>query len=95
MTMGAQKFIAPRRAVPANNVNLPVRPTQFRIEIVEQIENPGIVGQNCARTMVAQVMIEFGERLWNVAISAAVNNIEMFPCVSVEKPQPIFWLRRN
>jgi hypothetical protein len=95
VSMRAQKLVAPGCAIAANNVNLTVGTAQFRVEVVEQIENPRIVSPNCASSVIAQVFIESNQRRRDVVISAAINNIETFSGMGVEKVQSIFWLRRN
>jgi hypothetical protein len=45
--------------------------------------------------MIAQVMIELGERLGKVAVTAAVDNIDVFSGMGMKKPQPIFLSARN
>jgi hypothetical protein len=93
--MRPQKLIAPWRAVSANNVYLTFCPAQLRVEIVKQIENSRIISQNCSGAVIAQILIELRERLGDVSVSAAVNNIETLSRMCVKKPQPILWHRCN
>jgi len=90
VTVRAQKFVAPGGAIAANNVNLAVGPSQFCIEVVEQIENPRIVSPNYSGAVITQVIIESNQRLRNVVISPAINNIDAFSRMSVEKAEAIF-----
>jgi hypothetical protein len=61
---GAQEFVAPWRAVPTDNVDLTLGIVQGRAQFVEQGEQAGIEMTYLSRTMVAQIMIEFGQRFW-------------------------------
>lgn len=71
-TMGPQEFVAPGRAIAADYVDLGVGFAQYGGEIVQQVENPGIVMADVSGTVVAQVAIEaikcFGEVMAALAI---------------------------
>ena len=76
MPVGSQKLITPRRSISTNDVNFPVWLSEFRRQIVQQVEDSGIVVMHIACPMIAQVMIQLIERLGNVLIATPIHNIQ-------------------
>jgi hypothetical protein len=61
---GTQEFIAPWSAVPTDNVDLAAGIVQRRGQVVEQVEQVGIEMTYLSRTMVAEIVVERGQRFW-------------------------------
>jgi len=79
----AQGPIGFRRAIATDNVDLGIGAPNLAGEIVEQIEQPRIKLRYSPIARVAQKIIELFERLRKVSITLAINNVNMFVCVSV------------
>ena len=90
-----EQFIAPRRAVAANDIDLIVGMSDFRLDIAKQIKQPRIVMEYVSSPPIFQKFIKARESFWNVTVSSAIDNIEPLSSMHVEKPQPIFWTRGN
>ncbi len=56
----SQKFVAPRRAIPANDMQLGVWPAYDRSEIGKNLEQLGIVVMHHSGPMIAQKAVSFG-----------------------------------
>src|SRR5215471_18162992 len=79
----AQGPIGFRRAIAADNVDLGIGAPNLAGELVEQVEQPGIKVRYSPVARVAQKIIKLLERLRKVSITLAINNVNMFVCVSV------------
>lgn len=89
MTMGAQVFVAPRRSVTANHINLGSGVAQGGDKVVEQIEDARIVRLHIAGAVVPQIMIELCEGLGIVGVAVTIDDIETFSGVGVKEMQAI------
>ncbi len=87
--MRAQKRIAPGSPVAADHVDFGVGLAQLRGEIVEQVENPGIVVADIAGAVIAQLAVQAIERRGNVMAALAVDDIEAFAGMQVEELEPV------
>ena len=95
MTMRTQELVAPSSAVPTDDVDFGVRPAYLDGKIMEKIKKPRIVMAYVASMVVRQVTIEVSECFGNVLVVSAINDIEAFPSVHVEKLQPILGIARG
>jgi hypothetical protein len=93
--MSPQKFVAPRRAIAANDVDLGVESSKFGLQIVKEIEDSRIKVANVSCPPISQIGIQFRKRLRNVVGSATINNIKSLSTMSVKEPQLIFALAIN
>src|ERR1700746_3617923 len=57
MSMNAEKFIAPRRAVAADDINLKIGIPERSGQVVQKIEHPRIALMNFAGAVVAQIAV--------------------------------------
>ena len=83
----AERLVRRGRAVAAHDVDLSAGMPDRRREIVENIVEPRIKVANIAGPMIAQEIIELGERARNVLVSAPVSNFHPLTGVRVIKPQ--------
>ena len=94
VSMSAQKFVAPWRAVAANNIDLHIRIPQRCRQIVEQVEHPRIVVTNVARAVVAQITVQARQGFLIISFAVAVNDIQPLSSMRMEKMQ-LVWTARN
>jgi len=66
--MRAEELVAPRCAVPANNVNFSAGASHSHRQILQDVIELGIEMMNLPRAMVSQEIVELRDRLWNVLI---------------------------
>ena len=59
---GTQEFVAPGRAVSADDVDLTAGIVQGRGQVVEQVEQVGIEMTYLSRAMVTQIVVELSQR---------------------------------
>jgi hypothetical protein len=59
---GTQEFVAPWGAVAADHIDLAAGILQGRRQVVEQVKQVRIKVMHFAGTMVAEIMVEFGQR---------------------------------
>ena len=85
--VGTQIFVAFGCAIPADDLDFGVRAADRPFGIPQNIENPRIVVMYFSRAVVAQEMVELRQRGGNVRITAAIHDIQMFPGMSMVKPE--------
>ena len=73
-----------------NALDLAARIVQGCGQVVEQIEQVGIEMTHLSRTMIAEIVVELGQRFWQVSIAAPINDIEPLVGVGVVKAKPVF-----
>jgi hypothetical protein len=83
--MSAERFVGRRGAVAADDVDLAAWTADRRGEIGEDIVQARIKMANIARPMIAQEKVELGERVRNVCVAAAINNVNTLVGVRVVK----------
>jgi len=66
--MRAEELVAPRCAVPANDVNFSAGASHSHRQILQDVIELGIEMMNLPRAMVSQEIVELRDRLWNVVI---------------------------
>jgi hypothetical protein len=89
ITMRPQEFIAPGRAVPADYADLGVGLTQLGREIVQQVENPGVVVADVAGTVVTQIPIQAIKRFGKIPAALAIDDIQAFPGMQMKELEAI------
>lgn len=89
MTMFAKIVIAPRSAIPANDVDLAVEMPQFGQQVMQEIKLPGVIVLHVAGAMVAKKMIQRRNALRKVLIAYPVDDIQMFTCMKVIEAKPV------
>lgn len=90
MTMSAEKFVAPRRAIAANDINFSIGPSNGSGQVVKEVEHSRIVVVNVTGAMIAKIFIESGQSFRNIKVTLPIDNVESFAGVRVEKVQAIF-----
>lgn len=93
VSMFSEVVIAPRSAIAADNVDRAVWMAEAGHQIVQQIELFHIVIFDIPGAVIAQEMIELRHRIRQVAIANAVHNIDVLPCMKMDKPKPILFGR--
>ena len=83
----AEVFIAPGGAIAADYIDLEIRIAEGGSQIVEQIEDARIIGVNIAGAVIAQIVIEPVQRFLIVSIAIAIDDVEAFAGVGMEKVQ--------
>ena len=79
----SQKFVAPRRSIAADNVNFFVWPARGSNQVVEQIEDPRIVGMDFSRPVVSQKVFQLLQRHGIIRIPMAIDDIKALVRVRV------------
>jgi hypothetical protein len=85
--MCAEIFVAARRSVSADDVNLGVSAANRSGSIRQNIKNPRIVVMYLSGAVVAEEMVELRQSFGNIGIAMAIHDIQMLPRMSVEEPQ--------
>jgi hypothetical protein len=93
VSMSAEEFIAPRRAIATEDVDLKVRIPECGSQIVEQVEHSRIVIVNCASAVVAQITVEARVGIPIVSFAIAVDDVEVLSRMCVEQPQMVAAIR--
>lgn len=83
----AQKFVAPRRAITANDVNLGAGMADRGSQIAEQIEKARIEIGDVTGAVIAQEMVEFVHGIGEIRIPLAINDIDALIGVQVIEQQ--------
>ena len=81
--VSAERFVRRRGALAADDVDLAAWAADRRGEIREDIVHERIKTANITGPMIAQEKIELGERLRNVCLAAAINNVNTLSGVRV------------
>jgi len=89
MPVGAKPLVAPRGSVAAHDVDFGVRSPQRDGQIMQQVEHAGIVFVHIARPVIAQKVIEFGERSEIVGVAVAIDDIELFSRVEMNEMKAV------
>ena len=89
VSVGAEVFIAPGRAVAAYDIDLGVGTPQRHGQIMQKIEDARIVVVNIAGAVVAQILIQPRQGIGIVGIPVPVHDVEPFPGVGVKEVQAI------
>jgi hypothetical protein len=87
--MLTQVVVAPRGAVPANDVDFAIRMAQLRQKIVEQIELFDVVVLHVTGAVIAKKVVKLRHPIRLILIANSVNHIDMFAGVQVIKAQPV------
>ena len=90
-----QELVAPGRAVSADHINFTARIVERSGQVVEHVEQARIEMVYLSRAMVAEIMVEFIERMRQIGIAAAVNDIETLAGMGVIKVKAVFACRRD
>jgi|SRR5580693_4912283 hypothetical protein len=90
-----QKLIRAWSSIPADDINLGRGTTEGSGQVVQQVKHPWIVMVHIAGAIVAQVLVEAVERLWQVCVAAAVDDVESLIGMDVVEPQAVFGDRRR
>ena|SRR5215469_3297024 len=85
-----QIFVAPRRPVATDDVDLGIGPAQAGKQIVQKIEHAGIIVMDVARAMISQEVIETIQRLGQILTVSAIRDVQSFAGVRVKKFEPSF-----
>jgi hypothetical protein len=91
--VSAKRFVRRRSAVATHNVDFAARMPYRQREIIEDIVQARIEVPNVPGPMIAQEIIELGERIGNVQVAPAVNSIHPLPGVRVVKQQEMLLAR--
>ncbi len=84
-----QVVIAPRGAVPADNIDFAVGVSQLDHQIVQQIEFLEVVILHVTRAMVTQKMVQLRDTVGQVLITDPINHIDVFASVQMIETKPI------
>jgi hypothetical protein len=87
---GAQEFIAPRSTVSTDNVDFAAGIVQGCGQVVEKVKQAVIEMTDLSRTVIAEVVVERGQRFRQVIVTAPINDAEPFVRVGATKAQPVF-----
>jgi hypothetical protein len=83
----AEVFITPGGAIAADYIDFEIRIAERGSEIVQEIEDPRIIGANIARTVIAQIVAQPIKRFPVVSVAIAVDDVEALSCMGMEKVQ--------
>jgi hypothetical protein len=86
----AEIFVACRRSISADDVNLGVRSADRSGSIQHNIENPRIVVVHLSGAVIPQEMVELRQSFGNIGIAMAIHDIQMLSRMSVKEPQMAF-----
>jgi hypothetical protein len=84
-----QVVVAPRGAVPADNIDFAVGVSQLGHQIVQQIEFLQVIILHVTRAVVTQKMVQLRDTVRKVLITNPIDHINMFASVQVIEPQPV------
>src|SRR6266700_1895 len=83
----AKKFIAPGRPVSTDHVDLFVRASNGRGEIVQQVEQPRVKVTNFSGTVVAEKTVKLRDAFRQVLVAFAIGHVDMLIGVGVIQAQ--------
>jgi len=86
----AKKFVAPRRAVAADNVDFSAGMADGGGQITEQIEKARIEINDITGAMIPQEMIEAIDRVGKIGIALAIDDIDALIRVQMKEQQAMF-----
>jgi hypothetical protein len=90
VAMCPQIFIAPRRPVATDNVDLGIGPTQADNQIVQKIEHARVVVMDVAGAMISQEVVKAIQGLGQILTASAIYDVEVLAGVRVKKFEPRF-----
>jgi len=90
VSVSAKEFVAPWRAVAADDINLKIRIPERSSQVVEKVEDPRIIIVNFAGSMVPQVTVQARQGFLIVAFAIAIDDIQALPSVCVKKTQAVW-----
>lgn len=93
VSMSAEEFVAPRRAIATKDVDLKVRIPECGRQVVEQVEHSRVVLVNCAGAVIAQIMVEANAGILIVSFAIAVDDVEALSGMCMEQPQTVGAIR--
>jgi len=83
--VGPQEFVAPRRAIPADDGYLSIGFPRGVCKIRQKIEQMRIVMKLLARAVVTQKVIQLGEGVVEINIATPVDYVDALAGVSMEQ----------
>jgi hypothetical protein len=81
-----QKFIAPRRPVTANNIDLSARPMERFVQVMQQVEKTLVQLTDGTSAMIAEKVIEAIDCIRVVHVSTSIHEIDALVRVQMEEP---------
>ena len=90
VAMCPQIFIAPRRPVATDNVDLGIGPAQADNQIVQKIEHARVVVMDVAGAMISQEVVKAIQGLGQILTASAIYDVEVLAGVRVKKFEPRF-----
>ena len=90
VAVSPQIFIAPRRPVATDDVDLGIGPAQAGKQIVQKIEHAGIIVMDVARAMISQEVIETIQCLGQILTVSAIHDVQSLVGVRVKEGEPRF-----
>ena len=95
VSMSAEEFVAPRRAIATEDVDLKIRIPECGSQVVEQVEHSRVVLVNCTGPVVAQIAVEANVGILIVSFAIAVDDVEALSRMCVEQPQAVDVVRNG
>ena len=89
MAMLAQVVVAPRRPIPADDVDFAVRMPKLDQQIMQEVELLQVIRLHVTGAMVAKKMIQLRDTIRQVLITDAVDHVEVLAGVQVIESQPV------
>jgi hypothetical protein len=87
---GAKKLIAPRCAVPTNDIDFSAGTAQGHREFLQNVKELGIEMVNLSGAMISQEIIELRDSVWNVLIPSTVHDVKPLARMRVIQTEAIF-----
>jgi hypothetical protein len=95
VSTSAEEFVAQRRAIATEDIDLKVRIPECGSQVVEQVEHSRVVLVNCAGPVVAQITVEANVSILIVSFAIAVDDVEVLSRMCVEQPQVVDVVRNG
>jgi len=89
IAMLAEIVIAPRSAIPANDVNLAVDMSQFGQQVMQEIEFLDVIILLVTGTVVAKKMVQRRNAFRKVLATYPVDHIQMLSRMKVVEAKPV------
>ena len=90
-----QKLVRAGSAISADDIDLGRGTTEGSCQVVQQVEHARIVVVHITGAIVAQVLVEAVERLRQVCVATAIDDVEPLVGMGVVEPQPVFGDRQG
>ncbi len=84
-----KKFVAPGRAISADDVDLTVRPPYGSSQVMQQIEQAFVERMNLTGSMIPQKLVKASNRAGDVKVASPVNDVESLTSMGVEKIEAV------